>query len=80
MTLAELDAYKPKRREPAIEPPPPRTLDDIALQVRMLTYGEMIELASAIWNCRGEKELTAETLPGVLHAWSRERAHENNHS
>jgi hypothetical protein len=45
-------------------------LDDIAALVQTLTYGEMIELAGAIWKSRGEGAVTGETLPPMLHRWS----------
>jgi hypothetical protein len=43
-------------------------LDEIARAIRTLTYGEMLELAEAIWkvNSRGS-EITESDLPGVLH-------------
>lgn len=47
-----------------------KRLDEIAAVVRALTYGEMIELATAIWGCRGGKEVTEEELPAILHRWS----------
>jgi hypothetical protein len=45
-------------------------LTEIANLVRALTYGEMIELAGAMWKAKGEAAITAETLPGILHAWA----------
>jgi len=46
-------------------------LDEIALLVRSLTYGEMMDLAAAIWKVKPEgKDLDGETLPGTLHRWS----------
>ena len=46
-------------------------LDEIAKATRTLTYGEMLELAEAMWkvNSRGS-EITESDLPGVLHRWS----------
>ena len=46
-------------------------LDEIARAIRTLTYGEMLELAEAMWkvNSRGS-EITESDLPGVLHRWS----------
>jgi hypothetical protein len=46
-------------------------LDEIAKVIRTLTYGEMLELAEAMWkvNSRGS-EITESDLPGVLHRWS----------
>ena len=48
----------------------PTPLDDIAALIQTLTYGEMIELAEAIWESRAEGDVTGETLPPVLHRWS----------
>jgi len=45
-------------------------LDYIADLMRALTYGEMMELADAIWAKRGDGEITGESLPAVLHRWS----------
>lgn len=43
---------------------------EIAVHVRALTYGEMITLATGIWEARGDVEITEATLPKVLHAWA----------
>lgn len=48
-------------------------LDEIAEKVCALTYGEMIELAEAIWKAKGEAEITQATLPAVIHQWSGSR-------
>ena len=50
-------------------------LDQIASLIRSLTYGEMMDLAAAIWKARpadadGAISLKLETLPGTLHRWS----------
>jgi len=50
-------------------------LDQIATLIRLLTYGEMMDLAAAIWKARpadadGAISLKLETLPGTLHRWS----------
>jgi hypothetical protein len=46
-------------------------LDEIATRVRLLTYGEMMDLAAALWQMRPEgKEVTEQELPGMLHRWS----------
>jgi hypothetical protein len=46
-------------------------LNEIATLVRSLTYGEMIELAQAIWKIRPEGEDVDErNLPMMLHVWS----------
>jgi hypothetical protein len=46
-------------------------LNEIAILVRSLTYGEMIELAQAIWKIRPEgEEVDERNLPMMLHLWS----------
>ena len=46
-------------------------LNEIATLMRSLTYGEMIELAQAIWNIRPEgEEVDQHNLPMMLHLWS----------
>ena len=51
-----------------------RRLDEIAGVVRALTYGEMIELASSMWNVKPDgSSLTEHNLPAVLYRWSTSR-------
>ncbi len=51
-----------------------RPLDDIAMLIHGLTYGEMIELSEAIWKAQPEgTAITAENLPALLHRWSKSR-------
>ncbi len=51
-----------------------RRLDEIADVVRTLTYGEMMELATSVWNVRPDgSELTESNLPAVLYRWSTSR-------
>ncbi|HMA71219.1 MAG TPA: hypothetical protein VKP67_07005 [Xanthobacteraceae bacterium] len=51
-----------------------RRLDEIAHVVRTLTYGEMIELATSMWNVKPDgTSLTEHSLPAVLHRWSTSR-------
>jgi hypothetical protein len=45
-------------------------LSEIATLVRTLTYGEMMELAQAIWNIRPEGTVDQQSLPMMLHLWS----------
>lgn len=46
-------------------------LNEIATMMRALTYGEMIELAQAIWKIRPEGEgVSQDSLPMLLHRWS----------
>ena len=49
-------------------------LDEIAMLVRALTYGEMIELAEGVWKVQPEgAAVTQENLPALLHRWSQSR-------
>jgi hypothetical protein len=51
-------------------------LDEIATMVRALTYGEMMELAQAIWKIRPEGEgVDQNSLPMLLHRWSTSSEH-----
>ncbi len=46
-------------------------LNEIATLVRTLTYGEMMELAHAIWKIRPQGgEVDQYSLPMMLHLWS----------
>jgi hypothetical protein len=45
-------------------------LEEIATLVRALTYGEMMELAQAIWKIRPEGAIDLQSLPMMLHLWS----------
>jgi hypothetical protein len=45
-------------------------INKIAELIRSLTYGEMIELASGLREAAGETEITAGTLPIILHRWA----------
>ena len=50
-------------------------LDEIAVLLTTLTYGEMIEIAEAIWTMQPDgTTLSRETLPALLHRWSQARA------
>ena len=49
-------------------------LDEIALLLLALSYGEMIELADAIWSAQPEgTAITKDSLPTLLHRWSKSR-------
>jgi len=49
-------------------------LDEIAMLVRALTYGEMIELAEGMWKVQPDGAVvTQENLPALLHRWSTSR-------
>jgi hypothetical protein len=45
-------------------------LDEIATLMRALTYGEMMELAQAIWKIRPDGTVDEQSLPMMLHLWS----------
>jgi len=50
-------------------------LDEIAALVLALTYGEMIEMANAIWETQPEgSAITQDNLPALLHRWSKSRS------
>ena len=50
-------------------------LDEIAPLLLALTYGEMIELADAIWSAQPEgSAITKDNLPTLLHRWSKSRS------
>ena len=44
--------------------------DKVAELIRSLTYAEMLEFASALQEAAGGAEITARTLPIVLHRWA----------
>ncbi len=49
-------------------------LDEIAMLMRALTYGEMIELAEGMWKIQPDgAAVTQENLPALLHRWSQSR-------
>lgn len=51
-------------------------LNEIAMLMRTLTYGEMIELAHAIWKIRPQgEEVDQYSLPMMLHLWSTSSEH-----
>jgi hypothetical protein len=52
-------------------------LDKIAELTRSLTYGEMIGLAGELWKAAGDAEISAETLPAILHRWASETRHQH---
>jgi hypothetical protein len=50
-------------------------LDEIAALVLALTYGEMIEMANAIWETQPDGAvITQDNLPARLHRWSKSRS------
>jgi hypothetical protein len=50
-------------------------LDEIAMLVQALTYGEMIELAEGMWKVQPDgSAVTQENLPALLHRWSKSRS------
>ena len=56
-------------------------LDEIAMLVQALTYGEMIELAEAMWKVQPDgSAVTQENLPALLHRWSKSRSVSNDYA
>jgi hypothetical protein len=52
-----------------------KPLDEIAMLVQALTYGEMIEFAEAMWKVQPDgSAVTQENLPALLHRWSKSRS------
>jgi hypothetical protein len=52
-----------------------KPLDEIAMLVQALTYGEMVELAEAIWKIQPDgSTVTQENLAALLHRWSKSRS------
>ena len=47
-----------------------KQIDKLATLIRCLTYGEMLELASELQKTAAAEEITAETLPTVVHRWT----------
>jgi hypothetical protein len=47
-----------------------KQIDKLATLIRCLTYGEMLELASELQKTAEAREITAETLPTILHRWA----------
>lgn len=53
---------------------PDHPLDEIAAILRSLTYGDMMELVTEMWQHRKDADITATTLPAVMHRWAASRA------
>jgi hypothetical protein len=54
-------------------------LDEIASLVLALTYGEMIDMANAIWEVQPEgAAITKDNLPALLYRWSKSRSAEDD--
>lgn len=45
-------------------------LDEIALHIRRLTYGEMLELAEALW-AQANGEFNEASIPQIFYRWSK---------
>jgi hypothetical protein len=52
-------------------------IDKIAELTRSLTYGDMIDLAAELWKAAGDAEISAMTLPAILHRWASETRHQH---
>lgn len=49
----------------------PGKLEEIATLVRSLTYGEMVEYATAVWKLQpADTAITVDNLPALFHRWS----------
>ena len=54
-------------------------IDEIALLVQSITYGEMIEVAEAMWKAQpADTAITQENLPKLLHQWAKSRRSSRN--
>lgn len=50
---------------------------EIAALVRSLTFGEMIDLAAAMWKLRPDgADITQENLPAIMHMWAQNHGKE----
>jgi hypothetical protein len=70
LTYGETIELASELRKTAVET---ERIDKLAKLIRSATYGEMLELASELKKAAGETEITAETLPKILHRWTIER-------
>ena len=66
LTYGEMVEVASELRKAPVET---KQIDKLAMLIRCLTYGEMLELASELQKRAAENEITAETLPGILHRW-----------
>jgi hypothetical protein len=57
--------------------PPFDPIDKIAELTLSLTYGDMTDLAAELWKAAGDKEISAKTLPAILHRWASETRHQH---
>jgi hypothetical protein len=51
-------------------------IDKIAELTRSLTYGDMIDFAAELWKAAGDADISAETLPAILHRWASNTRHQ----
>lgn len=51
----------------------PNRLNEIAVVIQALTYGQMIELAEAIWGVKGKGDIEQAGFAPVLHRWCMSR-------
>jgi hypothetical protein len=52
-------------------------IDKIAELTRSLTYGDMIDFAAELWKAAGDADISAETLPAILHRWASDTRHQH---
>jgi hypothetical protein len=69
LTYGEMVEVASELRKAPVET---KQIDRLAKLIRCLTYGEMIELASELRKAAEAREITAETLPAILHLWASE--------
>ena len=55
-------------------------LNDIAVLMRALTYGEMMEFSQAMWKISDGFEINEITLPAVLHRWAVSHGRDPEHA
>ena len=67
LTYGEMVEVASELRKAPVET---KQIDKLATLIRCLTYGEMLELASELQKTAEAKEITAETLPAILHRWA----------
>ena len=67
LTYGEMVEVASELRKAPVET---KQIDKLATLIRCLTYGEMIELASELRKAAEAREITAETLPAILHRWA----------
>jgi hypothetical protein len=52
-------------------------IDKIAELTCSLTYGDMIDFAAELWKAAGDADISAKTLPAILHRWASDTRHQH---